>query len=97
LQALPEALRLHVADEAPSERRANALEPLDEITDALTAEEPEVGTVRYVVAWFRRTLPALAEAVQNTVLNPLVSRIVGVACDVAASDFERFLNDLNAG
>jgi hypothetical protein len=94
LRALFDALRVQVAEEAPSEQRVGALERLDELTDALTAEDPDVGTVRYVVAWFRKTVPALAIAVRDLVLNPLVSRIVGVAGDVAAADFERFLHDL---
>jgi hypothetical protein len=40
-----------------------------------------------VLGWFREKVPALADAVRNLVLNPLVSRIVRAAGDVAAADF----------
>jgi hypothetical protein len=94
LRALLHALRVQVAAEAPSDRRAGALERVDELTEALTTEEPEIGTVRYVLGWFRKQVPALAGTVRGLVLNPLVSRIVEAAGDVAAADFEQFLRDL---
>jgi hypothetical protein len=94
LLGLLDALRARVAAESLSEQRTGALERVDELTDALTTEEPEIGTVRYVLGWFRKKVPALAGAVRDLVLNPLVSRIVGAAGDVAAADFEQFLRDL---
>lgn len=95
LRGLLDALRVQVAAEAPSEQRAGALERVDELTDALTTEEPEIGTVRYVLGWFRKKVPALTASIRDLVLNPLVSRIVGAAGDVAAADFEQFLRDLS--
>ena len=94
LRELLDALRARVAAESPPEQCTGALERVDELTDALTTEEPEIGTVRYVLGWFRKKAPALAGAVRDLILNPLVSRIVGAAGNVAAADFEQFLHDV---
>lgn len=94
LQALIEGLRARVAADAPSEQRESALERVDELAEAVTAEVPELGTARYVIGWFRKKIPTLAGAVRDLVLNPLVSRVVGAAGDVAAADFQQFLHDM---
>ncbi|WP_298797593.1 hypothetical protein [uncultured Pseudonocardia sp.] len=94
LHALLSELRAHVAAAAPPEQVDGALERIDELAESVTAAEPEIGTVRYVLRWFRRNIPALAGTVQKLVLNPLLSRIVGAAGDVAAADFEQFLHDI---
>jgi hypothetical protein len=94
LRALIASLRAQVAANTPPECRESALERIDELAEAVTAEQPELGTARYVLEWFRKKVPALAGAVRDLVLNPLVSRIVGAAGDVAAADFQRFLHDM---
>ena len=94
LHALLDDLRAHVAATSPPEQRDGALERVDELGEAVTAAEPEIGTVRYVLGWFSRKIPALADTVRKLVLNPLVSRVVGAAGDVAATDFEQFLHDI---
>lgn len=95
LSALIEGLRAIVAADAPPEQRESALERVNELAEAVVAEEPELGTVRYVLGWFRRKVPGLAGAVRTLILNPLLSRVVGAAGDVAAADFQRFLHDLS--
>ena len=94
LRTLLDDLRARVAAEAPPERRAGAVERVDELAEAITAEQPDIGTVRYVLHWFRDKVGPLAGAVRDLVLNPLVAKVVGVAGDVAAKDFERFLHDV---
>lgn len=94
LRALIAGLRAQVAANTPPEFRESALERIDELAEAVTAEQPELGTARYVLGWFRKKVPALAGAVHDLVLNPLVSRIVGAAGDVAAADFQHFLHDM---
>jgi hypothetical protein len=96
LRALIAGLRSRVATDAPLECRESALERVDELAEAVTAEEPELGTARYVMGWFRKKAPASAGAVRDLVLNPLVSRIVGAAGDVATADFQQFLHDVTA-
>jgi hypothetical protein len=94
LRALIADLRAQVAADSPPECRESALERIDELAEAVTADQPELGTARYVMGWFRKKVPALAGAVRDLVLNPLVSRIVGAAGDVAAADFQHFLHDI---
>lgn len=94
LQALIADLRLQVQANTSPECREGALERIDELAEAMTAEQPELGTARYVLDWFRKKVPAMAGAVRTLILNPLVSRIVGAAGDVAAADFQHFLHDI---
>jgi hypothetical protein len=94
LGALLDGLRSRVAAEAPLDQRDGALERIGELAETINATEPEVGTLRYVLGWFTRKIPALAGTVRDLVLNPLVSRVVGAAGNVAAADFEQFLQDI---
>jgi hypothetical protein len=94
LQTLLDDLRARIASEAPPERRDGAVERVDELATAITAEHPDVGTMRYVLNWFRDKVGPLAGAVREMVLNPLVAKVVGAAGDVAAKDFERLLQDV---
>ena len=87
-------MRARVATAAPPDQRDSALERIDELAETIDAAEPEIGTVRYVLGWFTRKIPALAGTVRDLVLNPLVSRVVGAAGNVAAADFEQFLHDI---
>lgn len=94
LRTLIAGLRAQVAANTPAEYRESALERIDELAEAVIADQPELGTARYVLGWFGKKVPALAGAVRTLVLNPLVSRIVGAAGDVAAADFQHFLHDM---
>ena len=94
LQLLLDDLRARIATEAPPERRDGAVERVEELAEAITAEQPDIGTVRYVLNWFRDKVGPLAGAVRDLVLNPLVAKVVGAAGDVAAQDFERLLRDV---
>jgi hypothetical protein len=74
-------LREQIAAEAPPEQRAAAVERVEELQEAVFADEPDLTTVQYVTRWFRRNLPALAGSVTGLVINPLVGRLVHVAGD----------------
>ncbi len=76
------------------DQRDGALERIGELAETINATEPEVGTLRYVLGWFTRKIPTLAGTVRDLVLNPLVSSVVGAAGNVAAADFEQFLQDI---
>jgi len=75
------ALREQVAAGAPAERRDAAVERVEELEQAVFAEQPDLSTIQYVTRWFRRNLPSLAGAVTGLVVSPLISRLVQVAGD----------------
>ncbi|MCP2342841.1 hypothetical protein [Actinomadura rupiterrae] len=66
-----------------------ALGKLDELEEAITAEEPDLATMEHVQGWFRRRMPGLAEAVGRLVVSPLVTRVVTTAGDDVAAEFHR--------
>jgi hypothetical protein len=82
-------LRAHVTAEAPDEKRDAALERVDELRDAVVAEEPDLTTMDYVRRWFGRNLPKLAGAVTGLIVNPVVGRVVEAAGELAAEQFRR--------
>jgi hypothetical protein len=74
-------LRDQVAAGAPPEQRTAAVERVEELQEAVFADEPDLTTIQYVTRWFRRNLPNLAGAVTGLVVRPLVGRLVQVAGD----------------
>ncbi len=82
-------LRAQVAAQAPPEKKDPALERVNELEEAITAEEPDLTTVEYVKKWFAKHLPQLAGAVTSVVLNPIVGKVVEAAGEVAASEFRK--------
>ena len=71
--------RATVAEEAPAERRAAAIERVDELEAAVSGEEPDLTTIEYVRAWFARVLPSIAGSVTSVLVHPLVGRVVQAA------------------
>jgi hypothetical protein len=82
-------LRAQITAEAPDEKRTAALERVDELRDAVLAEEPEPTTIDYVRRWFSRNLPKLAGAVTGLIINPVVGQVVAAAGELAAGEFRR--------
>jgi len=79
LRRLLADLRARVAAGAPPDRRDAALERVDELEEAITAEEPDLTTVEYVRGWFVRHLPGLAGAVTGIIVDPVVGKLVEAA------------------
>ena len=82
-------LRTQVAAAMPEEQQAPALERIDEFEEALTAEEPDLGTVQYVKRWFVKRLPTLAGVLTGVLVNPIVGKLVQSAGDAAMSQLQR--------
>jgi hypothetical protein len=79
-------LRADVAAQAPPERQAAAVERVEELEQAVLAEEPDVTTIAYVGRWFKTNLPGLAGAITGIVVHPVVGRIVGAAGNAIAAE-----------
>lgn len=82
-------LKQVVADGAPPEQRDAALERVDELEQAITADEPDLTTMEYVRNWFARHAPKLAGAVTGLVVNPIVGKVVAAAGEGLAAEFRR--------
>jgi hypothetical protein len=87
-QALAD-LKAKVAAEAPPDKKDAALERLEELGEAVTAEEPDLSTMEYVKGWFVKNQPGLAGAVTSVVVHPTVGKLVQAAGDALAAEFRR--------
>ena len=84
-------LKTQVAEAAPEDKKASALERIDELEDAIAADEPDLTTMDYVKRWFMKNLPTLSGAVTSVVIHPIVGKLVEAAGTMAADKFqERF-------
>ena len=88
-----EQLRRHVASEAPGDLQRPAAERVDELEEALTAEEPDLTTIQYVKRWFARNVPKLAGAVAGLLVHPLVGRVVEAGGDALVEEFGRIARE----
>jgi hypothetical protein len=88
LRAALSELRARIAEQAPPEQSAAALERLTELERAITAPSPDLTTMEYVRGWFSRQLPALAGAVAGILVHPTVGKLVAAAGEAAAARFE---------
>ena len=81
-------LRAQVSAEAPPERKGAAVERIDELEEAIIADEPDLTTVDYVKRWFARNVPRLAGTVTGVIVNPIVGMLVGAAGDAVVREFQ---------
>lgn len=88
LRGLFEGLRSSVEEQAPPERRGEAVAQAEELERAVVSERPDVGRVRKVLRWFRDNAPQLAGAVVSVVVNPLVGKAVEGAGEAIAGQFK---------
>ncbi len=89
VQRLLAELKAQVAAQAPPERRAAALERVEELAEAVTTGEPDLTTMEYVERWFIRNVPELAGAVTGVLVHPVVGKLVEAAGDAVATEFRR--------
>jgi hypothetical protein len=89
LRAIFADLRSSVAEGAPDELRDQAVAKADELERALDSEEPDLGTMRRVLRWFKEHVPQLAGAVVSVVVNPIVGKLVEGAGSAIADEFHQ--------
>ncbi|HEV2069810.1 MAG TPA: hypothetical protein VGR26_08455 [Acidimicrobiales bacterium] len=82
-------LKAQVAAQAPEESKDPAMARLDELEEAVTAEEPDVTTIEYVKRWFAKNAPGIAGSVVGLLVNPIVGKLVQAAGDSVAAEFNR--------
>lgn len=77
-------LREEVSAAVPESERRAAVERVDELEQAVVADQPDLTTIEYVKQWFARKLPMAAGLVASVLIHPLVGRIVERAGDKLA-------------
>jgi hypothetical protein len=87
-QALADLLTQVKAQASPEQKQA-AVERVQELGEAVTANEPDLSTMEYVKRWFVKNLPGLAGAVASIILHSTVGKLVKAAGDTLAADFRR--------
>lgn len=93
LRQLFAQLKAEVASQAPPDQKASALERLDELEEAVQAEEPDLNTMEYVKRWFLRKLPTFAGVVTGVLVNPVVGKLVQSAGDSAVAQLDRLAQE----
>jgi hypothetical protein len=89
LQGLFDNLKKQIEQQAPPDKKAGALERIDELQQEITSKKPEPATFEYVKNWFGKNLPALLGGVTSLVIHPVVGKIVEAASGLAADAIKR--------
>ena len=84
LRALFDDLKQQIEQQAPPDKKAGALERVEELQQEITSKKPELSTFDYVKNWFSKNLPGLLGGVTSLIVNPLVGKVVEAASGVAA-------------
>jgi hypothetical protein len=88
LKGVLRGLRAQVAGEAPADARDSAIERVDELEEAITADRPDLTTMDYVKSWFAKHVPKLSGAVAAVLVNPLVGKLIASAGDALMEDLQ---------
>jgi hypothetical protein len=89
IQALFADFKKQIEQQAPPDKKAAALERVDELQQEITSGKPELSTIDYVKRWFGKNLPSLLGGVTSLVINPLVGKVVEAASGLAAAEIKR--------
>ena len=87
------AVKAQVGVQVPDDQRGPALERVQELQEALTAEEPDLGVAHYIKKWFLKRAPTVAGLITGVLVNPLVGKLVQSAGDVAAAELARVIDE----
>ncbi|MDF5754346.1 hypothetical protein [Spongiactinospora sp. TRM90649] len=90
LRAVLDELRAKVTAEGGVESETG-LQKIDELEEAISADEPDLATVEHVDGWFRRKMPALATKVNTILLGPLVASVIAAGGAALVAEFTRRL------
>src|SRR5688500_8038519 len=93
LRRAVEAVKAQIVADLPPDQHAAALKRVDELQEAVVAEEPDLTTLQYVRKWFGKNLPQLAGSVTGLIIHPVVGKIVEAAGDLAARQFRELFGD----
>ena len=90
LRSLFANLKKQIVAEAPPDKKAPALEQVEELHQVLSTEKPDRTTLtkmEKVKNWFVKNLPTIAGTVTSVFIHPLVGKLVEAGGDVLAGEF----------
>ena len=89
LAALFAGLSKAVQEQAPAEKKPEAMQKVAELRSAIQSGKPDVSRMESVLDWFKKHVPQLAGAVTSVIVNPIVGRLVEAAGDAVVEAFRR--------
>lgn len=89
LQQLLSNLKAQIEAEAPADKKDAALERIDELTETITDEKPDLTAIDYIGKWFGKNLPQLAGYVVGVLVNPVVGKVVEATGEIAAGELKK--------
>ncbi|MGH8931642.1 MAG: hypothetical protein ACRDZO_13715 [Egibacteraceae bacterium] len=89
LHGVIEALRVEIATQVPPELQDAAMERVEELEEAVTAERPDLSTMEYVRNWFTKRCPAVAKSVTGVIVHPICTKLAAAAGDAMVADFHQ--------
>jgi hypothetical protein len=93
LQGWFQALYRLVQEQAPPEKKEEALLEVAELQEAVLAPEPNLDKIHSVLQWFKTNVPQLVGAVTSVIVNPIVGKAVQAAGELAVAEIKKlFVN-----
>jgi len=83
------AFKQQIEQQAPPDKKAAALERVDELQQEIASKKPDLTTFDYVKGWFGKNLPSLLGGVTSLIINPIVGKVVEAASGLAAEAIKR--------
>jgi hypothetical protein len=83
------ALKQQIEEQAPPDKKAAALERVDELQQEIASKKPDLTTFDYVKSWFGKNLPGLLGGVTSLIINPIVGKVVQAASGLAVDALKR--------
>jgi hypothetical protein len=94
LDTLISALQKFMKDNAPLERRSDAMKRVKQLRESLIEDNPDLELLESTARWFRDRLPSLKNVVFAVIFHPSVNRIIERQGRETYIDFQRRMNVL---
>ncbi len=82
-------LKKQIEQEAPPDKKAAAIERVEELKQEVTSPKPQVVTMEYVKNWFTKNLPSLLGGVTSIMINPIVGKVIEASTGIAAEALKK--------
>lgn len=89
VQDIFKSLMQQVQKQSPPEKRASAIERVEELEETIVSEQPDLTTMEYIKKWFEKNLPDLAGAIVSVLVHPVVGKIVEAAGELTSGELKR--------